>query len=379
MSKKVKVLHFIYDLSIGGAQAVVMNYLRLMKDDTEFDLTVAVCETSKKSEFDNEVKENKYPVDYLGYKKVNAPPVIRTIANWFKYQWLIYKEIRRVKPDIIHSHLTHLLPYILFPAVVSGVKIRLHTMHSDPEAIEKRYVPWARCAFGLFGVMPVAVTESQAKKAKSIYGFKNCSVIGNGIDINRFNISETKADIRQSFGIAEDCFVIGFVGRLHIVKNIGFLLEVFNEYKKNNPNAVLVIAGDGGEREKIRHMADAMGVSDSVKFLGMRKDIERIYKMIDVFMLTSFYESSSIATVEAQISGARCVISDRIPKDVIISDKVNRLSLDAPRGDWIQAIDGKIKNDTIVNEPEFFGNKKTVNDLKDLYRSLLKKDKKKQR
>lgn len=369
---KKKVLHLIGDLSTGGAQSVVMNYLRSMDNDPDYEIIVATNKRSGETDYEAEAKQNGYSVDFLEYKESGAIPVIRSIINWINYQYAIYKAIKRVKPDIIHTHITRIFPHAVFPILLSGTKARVHTLHSDPYAIENKYMPWAKAAFNLFGFYPVCVTEAQSEKAKKRYGFKNCTVIQNGLDLEKFHFSESKADIRKSFDIADDAFVIGFVGRLHKVKNIEFLLSVFGEYRKKNPNAVLVIAGDGSEMDNIQKKAKETNIFNYVKFLGMRSDVERIYKMLDVFMLTSFFESSSIVTVEAQLSGVRCVIADSIPENVVITNNVYRLGLSEPIDKWTDAVDGKGDVFPQKSTPEDYSIKTSVLKLKQLYDSVIK-------
>ena len=161
--------------------------------------------------------------------------------------------------------------------------------------------------------------------------------------------------------------MIGSVGRLDPIKNYPFLLKVFSEYYKFNSKARLLIVGEGVEKQSLHALADTLRIRNRVIFAGQRNDVQNVYKAMDLFMLTSFYESSSIVTVEAQLSGLRCVISSSIPDSVIISKTVNRINLDAPLSDWISAINGDIEPNEVVNAKEIFSLNNTIRELKKVY------------
>lgn len=361
----------IYDLSVGGAQTVVINYLMQMSNDSNYDVRLLVRDSNMGSANDIMVSKYDLPVTYCEYHPFVKIPVIRTVLNIIKCNYVFYKELRKNKPDIVHTHLTDILPYTIFAVKLAGIKVHVHTLHSDPDAVENRFARWARFAFDKLSVYPICVTEAQAEKATKRYRLKKYDVIHNGIDESRFHIDETKEEIRASLGIMHDSFVIGSIGRFSKVKNNEFLINVFYEYHKIHLNAVLLLVGDGDEKKRYVEIIEKYGIDDFVIFTGLRNDVERLYKAMDVFMLTSFFESSSIVTVEAQFSGLKCVISSNVPQSVVISDKVNRLPLDASINDWMQAIDDKMLHDSICGDASSFSMKTTIGKLTNLYNGLL--------
>ena len=372
MVEKIRVLHIIYDLSVAGAQTVVMNILRGMKDDDKYEVRLIVRNAPNGSKNDADVVAEKLPVVYCNYKPYTAIPIIRTVINWFRCQRLFYKEIKKYNPDIIHTHLTDILPFTVIPEKLSNAKYFVHTLHSDPYAIEDRFVRWAKYAFNKLHFYPICVTESQVAKAQERYGITDCSVVHNGIDIDRYSVDESRDSIRKEVGVPEDTFVIGFVGRLSQIKNLGFLLKIFNEYQKGNEKAFLMIVGDGDQKGYCEQLIDEYGIKGKVVFAGQRADVERMYKAMDVFMLTSFYESNSIVTVEAQCAGVRCVVADSIPSSVVVSDLVNRISLGAPAGVWIDAIDDRVPHDRITGDLMKYSIQNGINELREVYEKHCK-------
>jgi glycosyltransferase involved in cell wall biosynthesis len=74
------------------------------------------------------------------------------------------------------------------------------------------------------------------------------------------------------------------------------------------PDAVFLVVGDGQRREELEALAAALGLGESVRFLGWRADLERIYRASDVVVLTSKNEGSPVALIEAMAAG-RPVVS----------------------------------------------------------------------
>ena len=373
MADRIKVLHIIYDLSVAGAQNVVMNYLRGLKDDPDYEIRLIIRDPSYNSENDKAVITEKLPVKYCNYGPCLGMPGVRTIINLIRSQRLFYKEIMEFQPDIIHTHLTHILPFALLPAKLSTAKCYVHTLHSDPYAIAARFRKWAKRAFNKYGFYPICVTESQAKKAVQLYGLKNYSVVHNGVDLSRFKIEESKKGVRNTLDIDEDAFVIGCVGRFSKIKNYDFLIHVFGEYKKSNNKAALLLVGDGEEKKHCEELVEKLDILDRVLFAGQRNDVERMYKAMDVFMLTSFFESNSIVTVEAQCAGLRCVVADSVPSSVVVTNGVNRISLNAPVELWCDAIDGNITCEEKASNLEDYSMGHSIDELKGVYKKLIVK------
>lgn len=191
------------------------------------------------------------------------------------------------------------------------------------------------------------------------------------MDLNTYKQNDVcRQNVRVELGLEDDAFVIGTVGRLDKIKNFPFLIKVFREYLKLNTQARLLIVGDGVERYSLTELVKILNIENKVIFAGQRSDIQNMYKAMDLFMLTSFFESSSIVTVEAQLSGLRCVISSNIPDSVIITDRVNRISLDVPICDWIKAMSGLLPSDAIINDKMHFSIDNTILELKNIYQRL---------
>lgn len=367
---KYKILHIRVDLDVAGAQTVMMNYLRAFKDDSNFELTLLVNGCPKHSVYEQECERNHFRVIYSNYVPWTGFKLLRPLVNWFRCQKYIYRIIRKEKPDIVHTHETNILPYSVLPSLLCGVKVKIHTLHSDPYSFNLYFKTWARISFHLAGFYPICVTEVQAEKAQKRYGINDYRIIKNGIDPSRFRNID-REDVRRELGFSKDDFIIGSVGRFAKVKNYGFLISLFAEYTEVNTNAKLLLVGDGQEKRQLEQLAKNKGVLKKILFTGLRSDVERMYYAMDLFMLTSFFESSSIVTVEAQYAGVRCVVSSTIPENVVVTPRVNRISLAEPTAVWIDAINGLKHHDKLNGNLSDFSVEQSVMELRSLYQTKL--------
>lgn len=166
-------------------------------------------------------------------------------------------------------------------------------------------------------------------------------VAKNGIDTDKFAFAPEKRDkIRQEFHI-ENKYVIGHAGLFSEIKNQSFLVDVLHDYVKIKPNAVLMLVGDGSNMANVQSKVSSLGLDDSVVFTNKRTDMPDLFCGMDVFTLPSLFEGMPLTVVEALANGLHVVVSDRIPKEVVLSDAVHMLQLE--KGLWVQQLDALSK------------------------------------
>jgi len=157
-----------------------------------------------------------------------------------------------------------------------------------------------------FDAVCIVSAEMQPMLAAAGVPTHKVRLIENGIDTQRFR-PDVPPLPRAEFGIADDALVFGSAMRLTEQKNpLGFV-AAFARIAAQLPRAVLAIAGNGELRDATAARAAELGISDRVHLLGARKDLERFYAMLDVFVLPSFYEGLPLALLEAMSAGRRLV------------------------------------------------------------------------
>ena len=147
-------------------------------------------------------------------------------------------------------------------------------------------------------------------------------ILKNGIDLDSFMYSEKlRTKSREDFNLT-DKFVVGTIARFSKVKNYPFLINSFEMVLKNKENAMLLLVGDGEEKEEILAMVKQKGIEKNVIFVGHTNEVTKYLHIMDVFVLPSFTEGLSLVTVEAQVSGLPCVVSTGLPDEILLTDKI---------------------------------------------------------
>lgn len=138
--------------------------------------------------------------------------------------------------------------------------------------------------------------------------------IPNGVDLARFRPRRELA-WRRSLGVPDSALIVGSLGGLRAVKDLGTLLRAFARAvggwePSQTREAWLVIAGGGPEREPLESLARDLGIRARVVFAGPIHDPSICYPAFDVFAMSSFTEQMPIALLEAMASGLPAVVTD---------------------------------------------------------------------
>lgn len=169
---------------------------------------------------------------------------------------------------------------------------------------------------------------------KKAYRRGEVHILHNALDLNVYSFGEqTRNKIRKEFSIDDNVKIIGHVGRFSKQKNHSFLLDIFSEIHKKNPDTVLMLVGKGELEDKIKEKIKALNLDGSVIFTGVRSDIPALLSAIDVFVFPSFYEGMPNTVIEAQATGLPCLIADTITKEANVTGLVRYMPLKAPE-EW---------------------------------------------
>ncbi|MBQ8683107.1 MAG: glycosyltransferase [Clostridia bacterium] len=164
------------------------------------------------------------------------------------------------------------------------------------------------------------------------------TVLKNAVDTRSVRLDEQlRSECRRELGL-EDKLVIGHVGRFVEQKNHRFLLEVFAELVKLEPEACLVLAGEGVLLEQTLARAEELGISDRMQYLGVRRDIPALMNAFDVFVLPSFFEGLPVVGIEAQATGLPVITSTGVTPELPIEDLATYLPLELSPREWAQKV-----------------------------------------
>lgn len=167
------------------------------------------------------------------------------------------------------------------------------------------------------------------------------TVLRNGIDAPAFAFDEeSRRSIRLQYGIGEDKVLIGTFGRLTYQKNQIFMLRLLRRIVSERPDGdryVLMLTGDGEDKEMLMTHARMMGLEDRVIFTGATGSIGGYYSAIDVLAVPSVYEGFGIVVLEAQAAGLEVIASGAVPEAADAAGRVRIIDL-GDRDAWIEAL-----------------------------------------
>lgn len=313
VKEPIRILHMIGNLDVGGSQAMVMNlYRKTDRNKVQFDFVV---DRPERNYFVPEIEALGGRVYTLPrFKGYNVPEI--------KREWHAFLS-EHPEYKILHSHVRSYASLYLPVAKHHGLKTVVHshsTSNGGGIASVVKYMlqyPIRYQADFFFGCSNEAGEWLFGKKAVKSDKYR---LVKNAIDARAYTYNEeTRKEYREKLGVT-DKRVYMHVGRLHESKNHLFLLDAFANIKRMQSEGVLILVGDGEEREKITDKIKELSLSDSVILLGSRSDIPELLQAADCFLFPSLWEGLGIAAIEAQAASLPCICSDTIPQEVKITE-----------------------------------------------------------
>ena len=225
----------------------------------------------------------------------------------------------RERPDVVHTHTAKAgalgrvaaLAYNLTRPRARRCAV-VHTFHGH--VFEGYFGPLGSAAVLaaerlLGGISDRIVTISSRQREAIVERFRvapadRVSVIPLGLDLDPFFAVEgTSAAFRGELGFPPDAFLVGCVGRLVRIKDIGLLIDAVDMAASHVPSLRLAVVGDGSERAALERHVRERGLAARVVFTGWRRDLPEIYAGLDAVALSSRNEGTPVALIEAMAAG----------------------------------------------------------------------------
>ncbi len=214
--------------------------------------------------------------------------------------------LRELRPDVAHVHSGVWLKAAQ-AARAAGVPRVVFTSHGLLDRIPRHHVHLMRLAARLTdSVVGVSepLTSYHAVTARTRPG--QAVTILNGVDTGRFRPGAPSGAVRRGFD-HDHGPVVGIVARFADVKDHATLLDAFAIVHRARPDAVLALIGDGPLRPVLAAQVAALGLGQAVQFTGAASDMPPVYRDLDIFVLCSVAEGTSISILEAMASGRAIV------------------------------------------------------------------------
>lgn len=330
----IRILHVIGSMNFGGAETLIMSlYRHIDRSRVQFDFVENI---SREAAFDQEIRA-------LGGRIYNCPhyngknhfAYVRWWKNFFREHGQDY--------TAIHGHLGSTAAIYLRIAKRFGIFTIAHSHNTNGVGFEdllyRCYAyPTRFIADQFFACSRQAGIDRYGKRVGS--DPEKCLLIHNAIDTKRFSFdAKTREDSRNALNYSKNDLVIGHIGRFVTQKNHPFLIDIFAEILRREPNAKLLLLGLEDPEQAIRKKAERLGLTDSILFAGLHRDTVPYYHAMDVFVLPSLFEGFGIVNIEAQCCGLPCVISDKVsPECILAQDLVSVCSLADRPEEWASRI-----------------------------------------
>lgn len=337
----MKVINFLGDkIGSGGIESFVANASEgMLENSIEF---IVLINYKTNNIYERKMVDNGAKVVCLLKRKSSR---IRKLLAFTKY-------IKKDPNAILYLHASSQAYYIhAFIARMCGIKKIIYHIHSThpPKSEGLRKIKDIMLDI-FFNRIPRMKIACSLEAGTYYYHGASFKVILNGIDLERFRFSEqNKHEVRQELNCG-DKLIIGQIGRLAYQKNQIHTLHVLKKYVHEvDENVKVILIGEGADEEMLKEFVSRNNLDSYVIFIHPTKCIEKYYHAMDLLMFPSIYEGLGIVAIEAQAAGLPILCSERIVKEVFITDLAKKIELndvDAWVDNW------KSIGQTILNRKE---------------------------
>ncbi|MBK7391776.1 MAG: glycosyltransferase [Chloracidobacterium sp.] len=408
----MKIVRIIARLNVGGpARHVVWLTEKLQNDEFE---SVLIAGTVPVGEEDMGYFAAEHGVEPIYISELSRELSPKDIISLYK----IYRELRRQKPDIIHTHTAKAgtigrIAAFIYRWMTSRTLIGKprpvkvvhtfhgHVFHSYYGKLKTSFFILIEQVLAKFATNKIVViTEQQFREINQGYGVgseEQFEIIPLGLELKALaEDSYSRNILRAQINASADDIVVGFVGRLTEIKDVPLLLNAIalciNSADQDMPRLKLAIVGDGNVRAELEGLTTKLGLIDVVTFLGNRENVNELFAGMDIVALTSKNEGTPLSLIEGMAAG-KPVISTAVGGvvDLLGNRKeefdgfavcVRGISIDNASAESFSngliylAKDEELRQGLAVNGRDFvqkrFSVDRLVKDVSALYRSLTK-------
>jgi glycosyltransferase involved in cell wall biosynthesis len=306
----MKIVRIIARLNVGGPARHVV-WLNKALQTSEYQ-SVLLAGT---------VPEGEEDMSYFAAQNSVTPLYIEEMSRELSPKdaisiWKIFLQLKREQPDVIHTHTAKagtvgriaglLYRWLAWKNVKIVHTFHGHIFHSYYGSLKTKIFLIIEKVLARFATDKIVViSRQQYEEIHEKFGVgkkEQFQIIPLGIDLETFADWRAKRGIlRNEVGAAASDVLVGLVGRLTEVKNHSLFLKVVKLWQEKSgvKNVKFIIIGDGHLRASLENEAAALGIENSVRFLGNRNDTDVFYAGLDIIALTSLNEGTPLSLIEA--------------------------------------------------------------------------------
>ncbi len=316
-------------------KAFVVDAAKYLHENGNYDITL-ICDYDESFE--------KTLPDYIKYIPVSMKRGISLSA--ISSILRLYVIFKKEKYDLVQYSTPNASCYASIAAKLAGIPVRLYCqwglVYVGFSGIKKRLfkeIEKMVCSLSTW-IEPDSFGNLRFSHLEGLYTKEKSSVVWNGsasgVNLQKFNIehkSKWREEIRNKYGISNNVFVIGFVGRITRDKGINELFFACRSIFAKEKNIVLMLIGDNENTESLNEeLFQWSKKEERVVYCGRTSEVEKYLSAIDVFVLPSYREGFGSVVIEAEAMGVPVIVTDIPgPKDAMEN---NGTGLIVKKADW---------------------------------------------
>ncbi len=326
---QIRIAYYLHSLNIGGAETFITNVMECI-DREAFKIDFIL---------QSDQNDNKVLLELLNECSSEIHYVTPFYKNYCKSINDIRKVLKNGRYNIIHVHQNALINVApIVAAKLENVKIAVHSHNTKNNAGGFVGTTLHRINTMWLSRQDIVRFACGVEAGEWMFGKKKFEVLNNAINLGKFTYSEKQRDeIRQEFNI-KGVFIIGHIGRFVPAKNHTFLVDIFDSIQKKEPNAYLLLVGDGDTFKETKQKCEQLGLMDKVKFVGLVTNPVPYYSALDCMVFPSIFEGLPFTLIEAQASGLKVITSTNVTRDANVTGDIDYISLSESPEYWADKV-----------------------------------------
>jgi glycosyltransferase involved in cell wall biosynthesis len=309
-----KLLYLVGQLGLGGLERQLSYLLRIL-DKARYCPQLVVWNYSEEDAYVNEIKLLDIPIHFFP----------SGISRYEKLRALCHLT-QRLNPEVIHSY-SFFTNFAAYWAARGTSAVALGSLRGEFSRTKKEsglLIGSLSARWPQHQISNNCSSAERAQRSTRLFGLTRIHVVRNGLDVQRFYNCNASANNKSS---------IAAIGSLLSVKRWDRLLRIILRVKKSGIGCQLRIAGDGPLRRALEELAQELGISESVHFMGVTLDVPKLLNTCRFLAHTSESEGQPNAVMEASACGRPVVAMDVGDIRALIDD--GKTGFVVPQGDEI--------------------------------------------
>jgi len=297
-SQKLKIVHLVTSLEVGGAQHNMLLGLPNLDPSRYKHILISIMD---RMQMKQQFQQAGIEVHTLGLRRKTD----------ITSAWRLRSLLKSIRPDILHTYLIHgnvlgrIVGRLVGVPTIIGSELTIGQAGRIGRLVTKLTNP-------LTDAVEVN-SETGGKAVASDLGVpeSKIEVVLPGLDLDAFGSTDQRSQTRNEIGV-EDCeHLVLYVGRLRTVKGVEYGIRAFAKALEQYPNMKLALAGEGDQQTELESLSTKLGIENNVKFLGARTDLPIVLSACDSVIMPSLAEGFPRVAIEAMAS-SKPVIATRV-------------------------------------------------------------------